>query len=207
MKKTFKTAIFYSLPIIFSTLLLNHAVGMGNGADTPPKHLMPAADGVGEQPMHMMESADAKRAQMQDRMQKRCDTLNTRIDERITRFEANKDKHLTHYADLVAKISEILQTLEAKGYDVAAAEAHVATLEGMISDYAAAYTEFIDLLVATQDIVCGESDGAFKGGVQSARDQLKVVHQKRMAVRDFYRNTLRVSLREIRSQVPVVVIE
>lgn len=143
---------------------------------------------------------ETHREELQDRLQKRCDQLTQRIEERIEKFEANKDKHIEYYNNLKDRITDIVQKLSDKGYDVEELALDLQTLDSMILDYASEYVKFIDLLKATREVVCGESQGAFADAVKAARDQLRVVFAARLGIREFYKDEIREDIKDLRQQ-------
>ena len=141
----------------------------------------------------MVANRDAKQAE-------RCENVSDRVDAKIAKFEENKDGHVNRYNNLQDKLAEIVSKLKDKDFDTSKLEDDIDTLDGMVREYADLYTDFIDYLVDSKGLVCGESDGAYKDILANARAKLQEARAKRSAIREFYRTVIRQDIQDLRSQ-------
>jgi len=143
-----------------------------------------------------------KASSTEDRVAKICSVVNARLDERIARFDANHERHVTAYRNLKERIVKFIERSAAKGYDVTDLEADVVALEVKIEKLATDYRAYIAVLRGSREATCGESEGVFRGKLMEARRLLAVVHQDVVDIRNYYQTTIRPDIREIKDQVP-----
>ncbi len=135
-----------------------------------------------------------------ERIDQVCENIEERIAIKIENFENNKEHHIERYNHFIEVLSEKLVKLEEKGFDVSKIQADLETLDELVQVYAQEYAAFIDALRLTQNYVCGESEGAFREALVAAKDQWKVVVQKRREIMDFYINVIREDIKALREQ-------
>jgi len=131
----------------------------------------------------------------------KCQTVEARINNKVTGFKQNKVQHIDSYNKTKARISALLTKLEGEGYDVDAVRADVVTYDSMIQKFATDYASFINVLGQTQQFTCGKSAGEFKAQLAAARTQLKAIHDDNVALRTYWASTLKPEILAIKSQV------
>ena len=129
-----------------------------------------------------------------------CNHLEDKVDLKVARFEANKNIHVEKYQRLKNRLMGVLDKLEDKGLDISQLEEDLETLDELIKDYAKAYEDFVESLRFTKGYACGESDGDFKDALKEAKEKLAVVKRLRREIRDFYVNTIRKDIKDLRKQ-------
>jgi len=131
-----------------------------------------------------------------------CTAVENRIKGQIERFDNNKGFHQQQFENLRNRVSKIVDRLKAKGFDTSDLTTDLATLDTKIAKFKTDYTTFIDKLRESQDLPCGESQGAFKDKIQESRDALKIVRADVKDIVDYYRNTIKPDLQKLRDQKP-----
>jgi len=137
---------------------------------------------------------------VRERTQEICDQLGKRITKRVDLFESNKTHHIERYDLLKSKLQEVVTKLKAKGFDTGELESNLLELDRLIKTYVQEYTKFIDILKGALASTCGESQGTFKEGLQNARAQLREARTARRAIWEFYKNTIREDIKNLRQQ-------
>lgn len=130
----------------------------------------------------------------------RCQNLTARISTQIARYQNNQSKHQATWDQIVQRLSSLADKLDAKGYDTAQIRTDSKTLAAKISKFSQDYAVFITDLQATQAVVCGSSQGAFKQAAQTAKTQMQAVVTDRVDVRNFYQTVIRKDIQALRTQ-------
>jgi len=138
----------------------------------------------------------------ENRVERRCDIVNNRIDARISRYEEHDDDVEARMARVTERANEFINRLESKGYDVSKVRSDLQTLEGMRNTRRSLYTAFINKLKEAKQYDCGDSEGAFKTALGEARTALAKWRDQIRANREFIRNTLRPDLQALKGQNP-----
>lgn len=140
--------------------------------------------------------------QRKEIIQKRCEKRSQLIDTRITKFNTNKEKHLNNYNLIKQKLLNLITKLQKKGYDVSKLQADAKTWDEKVKKYAADYTTFIAKLTETKNYACGESQGNFGLALNQARQQLLIVKQDAVDMRNFHLTVIRPDMQALRTQKP-----
>jgi hypothetical protein len=117
----------------------------------------------------------------------RCSIAQARLNTRITRVDAIKQTHTEKYATLQTRFDALVAAAEETEYDTTAllaAQAAVADKIIVFTDAAGAYTT---ALLATKNLSCGESDGAFATSVLASREALIEARLASLDVRKTFR--------------------
>ena len=99
-----------------------------------------------------------------------------------------------------ARVAEFITRATSQGYDVTKLEADGKTLDQKVQKFATDYAAFISKLEATKTTACGESEGAFRSALQTARQQLAVVRQDSVDIRNYYQTVIRQDIQDLRNQ-------
>ncbi len=135
-------------------------------------------------------------------LEQRGEMLKQRIELIITRFENNKDRHVKVYNEAKEKVMQLLEAMEAKGYDVSKLAQDLSAWDAMIVKFAQDYALFIAELQELSQLAVGDSEGQFRAGLQEARKLLRQVQQDAMDIRLFYQKTIRADIQELKAQLP-----
>ncbi|MFC1755850.1 hypothetical protein ACFLZK_00445 [Patescibacteria group bacterium] len=191
MKKLFyKLTLLFILSILITPLVYaKYANVEGNDGQTRPA----ARKEI------IQDKKDEIQAKNDDRIKQRCENTANRIATKIARFQANKASHVEKYTTLKAKLEEIVTSLADKGIDTSDLEEHIAILDEMVLEYAQDYVDFIAALEDVENEACGEGNG-FKDDMKAIRDMFKSLLEKRLAIRKYYVEVIRLDIKGIREQ-------
>ena len=157
--------------------------------------LTPWQEGVQERREDRQERRELRR-------ERRCDLVRTRIDARIRHFGVRRDNVFARQERIRERITEFVDRLEEKGYDVSKVRSDLETLDGMIQTANPNYAAFIKELGEVKHFDCNDSQDAFKQALEEARAALATFQSDVKAISDFIENTLRVDLQALREQNP-----
>lgn len=185
------------LPIVILTLLLlpifsSTSYAQVNAVNT--RAPMQNREGVKER---VAENLQEKRDDIKGNL---CERATTGINNKINRFNTNREDHITRYTRLITRLEEIAVSLNNKGYDTVDLEEKTAILNDMIEDYIASYDDFVIELDDSTDLACGESDGAFRDALSSIKDSWNDLQQMRQDIRSYYSTEIRGAIKDLREQ-------
>ena len=191
-----RTVIVFSIVLVAAMLLLTAAVALGQvlprrtaptGALTTPRSTITAPTGT------------APTA----RQQQRAQLITEHIETIIARFNNNKDRHVAAYQAVTAKVTEIVSTMSAKGYDTSKLSADLSAWNQMIVKAGQDYAAFIAALQNAEQYAPYTSQGQFLSAIQAARAQLVVYRQDALDVRHEYQTVIRPDVQALATQTPV----
>lgn len=133
--------------------------------------------------------------------QARCSRITARIDAQIESYNLTKDKYLNIYTSVSDAVSIRLDNLENKGVDVALLRTDLQALSSLNAELGSSYDQFIAELTKAKEFGCGTSESEFTQQLQSARQQLSVVRQKALDVKEYIFNTLRPDLKNLKTTI------
>lgn len=145
-------------------------------------------------------AAESRKAAMKDLKDKKCELITSRVDERVGKFDNNKGLHQQQYAKLKERLSNLITKLNEKGYDTSKLSSDLSTLNSKIEKFGTDYKTFTDKLKESRTYVCGASEGQFKTKLEEAKDLLKVVKQDSVDVRNYFKNTIKPDLQDLKNQ-------
>lgn len=137
-----------------------------------------------------------------ERLGKRCEKVNAKIDAQINRFNANKEKITKQQENIIKRSTEFINRLKAKGYDVSKVQTDLETIAAMVKTADNDYVLFIQKLEQTKQLDCGQAQGSFRQTAEEARNLLKTFRTDAKEIKDFVRNTLRPDLKALKEQKP-----
>jgi hypothetical protein len=191
-----RTAIVFSIVLVAAVLLLTAAVALGQvlprrtaptGALTTPRSRITAPIGTSPTP----------------RQQQRAQIITERIETIIARFNNNEDRHIAAFQAVKAKVTEIVSTLSAKGYDTSKLSADLTAWDQMIVKAGQDYVAFIAALKNAEQYAPYTSQGQFLSAIQQARALLVVYRQDALDVRHQYQTVIRPDVQALAAQTPV----
>lgn len=156
--------------------------------------------GQGVEHMQNQGTLEKVREKIQERLQNRCEEIQHRVANRVNTFEQNREQHMTKYQNFQDRFTTTLVTLKEKGYDTSKLETDFETLKGLIQTFTQDYQSFIGDLQATQEVTCGNSEGAYTKSLENARGALQKVREDVSAIRNFHRNTIKADILELKEQ-------
>jgi hypothetical protein len=126
----------------------------------------------------------------------RCNIAQARLNTRITRVDTVKQLQSEKYATLQTRISTLVTNAQTTEYDTAALQAAQTAVAGKITAFTAAANEYTTALLATKNLSCGESDGAFATSVLASREALINTRLAALEVRKAFREEMIPALKD-----------
>lgn len=134
------------------------------------------------------------------RFEDRCQKLNQKTTQILTRYESNRTKHIENYMQVQKRLEQVIAKLKAQGTDVSKLEADLAQLKTLIQKAKDDYLAFTTALKGTKNFACGKSEGAYANALKSSQTELMAARQSLLAVRTFYQTTIRVDIQALKSK-------
>jgi chromosome segregation ATPase len=148
-----------------------------------------------------MQELKRKPPLTEDQASKKCETLTSKIQQRLGMYTKNKAKHLERYSGVEKRLTAMVAKLETRGMDVAKLKTDLATFKEKTAKLETTYADYISLLSSTEQYACGQSQGQFITQLNQARTQLQAVHTQAQELRHFFQNTLRPDIQALRAQI------
>lgn len=148
------------------------------------------------------ERRDDRQASREARLNNRCENVYKRIDARLKNYEARKDNHIPVYQKMLTRLQQLSTTLASKGYDTTKLNADLVTLDTMLKTAAANYQAFIDELTALKSLDCETARASFLTNLSESKTKLQQFRTSAAAIHEFFKNTIKVDLKALRSQKP-----
>ena len=142
-----------------------------------------------------------KKLDIQDAKEKICKSVQGKVGERWNKYEQKRLHRVDNFSKALTILERRIEFFKDKDLDTGKLETDLLHLRGLIDDYRAEYTEFLDMLETAKLIPCGNSEGEFLPALKEAKEQWSVVKQNADSIRDYYRETVRVHLQELRVQL------
>lgn len=126
----------------------------------------------------------------------RCSIAQARLNTRITRVDTVKQSLSEKYSALQTRFQSLLATAQETDYDTAALEAAQTAVADKITVFTTAATAYTTALLATKNLSCGESDGAFATSLLTSRESLIEVRLAALDVRQTFREQVIPALKD-----------
>jgi hypothetical protein len=144
------------------------------------------------------EFRDKVRNEMKEKI---CERWQNRIRTRLNRYENKKQQHKQIFESLLERLDKMSAKLDDAGLDTSDLEEYISVLEGKVSDLMQVHDDFLGELNLADDQTCGESEGEFKKQLGEARNMIPEVRSALDDVRDYYRDTVRPELIDLKLQL------
>lgn len=148
------------------------------------------------------EEQPEKEGPLQERLQRRWETISRRIELVIARFENNKERHVKAYEKAKGKVEAFLEEMSAKGYDVSKLSQDLETWDGMFRKFSQDYAALVEKLKEIAALTPEQAQKEFMSLLREAREMLRTVRQDALETRLFYQQTIRADIQELREQLP-----
>lgn len=150
------------------------------------------------------ERLDQAQEQIQERkdqyIENRCERVTFNIDNRIERYNSNWQRHTERYLKIKNNVTNFINKVEGKGYDVEELRSVLNDLDSQIQSAANTYSTVIDQLNDTKTFACGNSEGQFRSAVETANDYLQDFRAQVRDIGDFVREEVRSAIQAVRDQ-------
>lgn len=117
----------------------------------------------------------------------RCSIAQARLNTRITRVDGVKQTHTERYNTLKMRFDAVITSAEESEYDTTALKTAQAAVADKITVFTTAAVAYNTALLATKNLSCGESDGAFATSLLASREALVDVRSASIDVRQTFR--------------------
>ena len=129
-----------------------------------------------------------------------------RVQERIQNKEGNleqvKEKHMSVYSNMVARIQKFIDRFKTAGLNTTKIEADLVTLQAKIEEFKTAYANYSAKFKESKTAACGDTEGGLRGKLVDARAELKITHDIAADIREYMRTVILVDLKELKAQMP-----
>lgn len=126
---------------------------------------------------------NARAAALADKKAERCALINTKVDQRISKFDDASGLHNTRYESIVTKLREVSDKIKVRGTDTAALDASISSLEEKRQKILSDKSAMITKLQESKTLTCGESQGEFKAKIEEARTLQKSINTTAVEMR------------------------
>jgi hypothetical protein len=133
---------------------------------------------------------------------KKCETIQNRLETKITRFENSKQRDQRVFGNLKSRFDRLANRLGSTGADTSKLKTDLATLYSKIDKLMADHDVFLSDLTATKETSCSITATEMKTKVGEARKVATTIRQDRLDIRNFFLTTLKADLMEIRKALP-----
>lgn len=117
-----------------------------------------------------------------------------------SRYDKNKAKHIEAYVTVRDRLLDFVTRAENASVDVTTLKSQLTTWSGLIKDSQNKYDAFTAFLRTAGTQVCSDRDG-FAENLETAKVMLDEFKHSLEKSRDYYKNTIKPSLQDIRGQV------
>lgn len=147
------------------------------------------------------EKKEERQEKKEERIEKRCEKIEQRIANRISKYEDRKENDTLIFDKLTTRLDSLIGRLEERGVDAADLKSKVDSMKAMVDDLRELQDAFIAELKKTEDLACGESEGAFKEQLQATKEDLNAVRDKVTEIRNYYRDTVRPAIIDLKGSL------
>jgi len=130
----------------------------------------------------------------------RCELAQERVTTRLTNYPDKKAQFVANYDEAKETLAEVIEYLDAEGYDVDNLKNSQTVIEGKIDDFIEQYAILIDRLEEVDALYpqCGDGSGAYLDAYNEARKQGIEVREVVRDIRQYYRNEIRDEVRDLK---------
>jgi len=126
-----------------------------------------------------------------------CDNRKNMIDNRIKMFGVSEKFHKEKYSRIYDRISSLIERLDAQEVDTSKLKSDLEVLKGKIDTLKTNYDTLMGKLEALKDTDC-EDIASNKTSLDEIRELLKELKNDAKDIREFFVNTIKPDLKELR---------
>jgi hypothetical protein len=142
--------------------------------------------------------------QMQDRKatdEARCAAFNERARMNTDRFNTARENDEERHNRLVERLKQAIGIFSEKGYDTSALEEAVTGMDSRVEAVEDAFASFMEALATVRELGCTVSKEEFQTALETTRDELETLRAARSELHDYYKETVRPALQELKRQI------
>ncbi|MDA3814888.1 MAG: hypothetical protein PF549_00800 [Patescibacteria group bacterium] len=143
------------------------------------------------------DEIDAKRGEIKE---KRCDQVRSRIRKKIEKFNGNNKYHQKNFNGVEKNIEELVNLFKAEGLDTSELESYLAVLKTKLEKLYTDHDTFLEALEASTEVDCFDIEDGVKNKLQIAKQEGEVIREDILAVKDYYKDTIRPELIELKNE-------
>lgn len=148
-----------------------------------------------------VEKVKNREEKKEERQEGNCKNVEKQIQNRINRYGNSHDRHVKILNNMEEKLARIISRFEIRDLDVSELRADAKTLSDMIDSVVATHQAFLSALKESENYACSESDDEFKNKLGESRRILPEVKEGIEDIREYYKDTIRPDLLELRRQL------
>lgn len=135
-------------------------------------------------------------------MEFKCEITSSKMDMVTARYRTHFERHHDTYKNIVTRVSDVLDQLEDKGYDVDSARTALNSFDNDIDNAQTEFDAFLYQMEQAKGILCqnGNADN-FQQSLNQSRTQLQEVRKNMLSLRSRYQRDVKPALLELRQQV------
>ncbi|MBP6943037.1 MAG: hypothetical protein KBB55_03260 [Candidatus Buchananbacteria bacterium] len=127
-----------------------------------------------------------------------CAAVEARIDARIKNYDQSHDRQLQAYLNVRERINRIILRLDALDVNTTELRVDLKTLDSKIAKLRTDYGAYIVALREVRVYSCVTANTDFTGELKEARQILTTVQTDIKDIRDYYHNTIKPDIREVK---------
>lgn len=132
-----------------------------------------------------------------------CEKRQAKIEEKKVNFAERKIKHMEAYNNLQNRLEKLSDKLSAKGYNTEDLDEDITVLEGKIGQFETNFTAAYEKMQEAKNYMCDNHTSVEnKNEMKAVRDLIKKIRQDSVAIRNYYKNTIRLDILAIKKQTP-----
>lgn len=132
----------------------------------------------------------------------RCEVTSSKMDMMMSRYRTNFERHHDTYKNIVTRVSDVLDQLEEKGFDVTEARTALAQFNEEIDKAQTDFDGFAYQIEQSRGTLCQNgNENDFKQSLNRSRLQLQEVRKSLLMLRSRYQRDVKPALLELREQV------
>lgn len=128
----------------------------------------------------------------------KCEIIKEKREGKIQLFKDNKQKHINLYQNIEAKLTNHINLLKNKGYDVEKLQNDTEEFSSMVKDYESKYNALVEELNKVSNYQCDNTDKRKLMKIfKDSRTELDTVQKKRSEIGSFYKNVIKQDIKEL----------
>lgn len=149
---------------------------------------------------NLLSAAASSNGQNQNKNRvQNCELVQDKLNTRTKRMERKLERHIYVFNQIQSKLVEMAAELKADGYDVSKIEEDIATWKEKMAEFQTQGQEIIQNLQQTKYLACQDKT-QFRSQLKQTRTKLKELMILTIKTRNFYRNTIKKDLIDIKNQ-------
>ncbi|MFC1656524.1 hypothetical protein ACFL14_00965 [Patescibacteria group bacterium] len=125
---------------------------------------------------------------------KKCETVESRIQNRITTMSRIRTRHINAYDGIIEKITSLIDEFKEEGKNTTNLQIHLDSFENKVAEFSEDYESFYSNMQQTENYACGSGENTFRNQLRETRSLMKNLSDSALAIQNLYRNTIRAEI-------------